>query len=403
MSRFWYKARDQKGSAVTGVMEAESAEAVALRLNQAGVFPVTITPERSRPSLELRGWRQRVRAEELIFFSRQLAILLRAGVSLLDALGTLARQTRNRTLRTTLETIQQEVEGGSTLSAALAKHPRVFSEIYIQTIRAAEAGGFLVEALTRLAGMLEFEAETRRRISAAIRYPSLVLLTLGAGVTILVTTVIPRFADLYASFKANLPWPTRMAFAIGTTIRGAWPLLLVGMVIASVAFRWFLTTPVGRRMWDDLKLRMPVLGPLFLKLTLSRLVHILGTLTGSGIPLVPALEISSRAVGNTVVAEEVRKVRKSVEGGSSLAEPLAQSPIFTPLVVQMVAVGEKTGALDQLLPLIGEHYDTEAGHTIRNLATTLEPVLLVVMAVLVFFLALAVLLPLWDMVNLIRR
>jgi len=403
MSRFWYKARDQKGSAVTGMMEAESPEAVAFRLNQAGVFPVTITPERSRTFSGLLEWRQRVRGEELIFFSRQLATLLRAGVSLLDALATMAKQSRNRTLRTTLETIQHDVEGGSSLSVALAKHPRIFSEIYIHTVRAAEAGGFLVEALTRLAGMLEFEAETRHRITAAIRYPSLVLITLGVGVTILVTIVIPRFALLYTSFRARLPWPTRMVFALGTTMHGAWPFLLVGMVIASAALRWFLTTAMGRRMWDDLKLRVPVLGPLFLKLTLSRLVHILGTLTGSGIPLVPALEISSRAVGNVVVGEEIEKVRKAVEGGSSLAEPLAQSPIFTPLVVQMVAVGEKTGALDQLLPLIGEHYESEAGYTIKNLATTLEPVLLVVMAVLVFVLALAVFLPLWDMVSLIRR
>lgn len=403
MSRYRYKARDPKGSPVTGIMEAESPEAVAFRLSQAGVFPVTITPERSRPASGLLRWQQRVRPEELIFFSRQLATLLRAGVPIMDALATLARQTRNRTLRATLEAIQHEVEGGSSFSAALARHPRIFSEIYVHTVRAAEVGGFLDQVLTRLAGMLEFEAETRRRITAAIRYPALVLVTLGAGVLILVTMVIPRFAELYTSFRADLPWPTRLVFAIGSTLRGAWPLLLVGMVIAWVILRWSLATAGGRRMWDDLKLRIPVLGRLFLQLTLSRLVHILGTLTGSGIPLVPALEISSRAVGNVVVADEIRKVRKAVEGGSSLAEPLAQSPLFTPLVVQMVAVGEKTGALDQLLPLIAEHYDSDAGYTIRNLGTTLEPVLLIVVAALIFVLALAVFLPLWDMVSLIRR
>ncbi|MFQ5881103.1 MAG: type II secretion system F family protein [Candidatus Methylomirabilales bacterium] len=405
MSRFSYKARNREGVPVTGIMEAESPEAVALQLSQAGAFPVTIT--RQRPYLSLptmpRLWEQRVRTEELIFFTRQFATLFRAGIPLIEALSTLAEQTRSRALRTALKTIQRDVEAGSSLSQALADHPRIFSGIYLHTVRAAEAGGFLDQALTRLAAMLEHEMDTRRRIMAGIRYPLLVLATLGIGFGIVVIVVIPKFALLYGSFKASLPWPTRLALTLASAVRSAWPFLLVGMVIALVFARWAIRTPWGRQIWDDLKLRIPVLGPLLLKLTLARLAHIFGTLTTSAIPIVPALEITAGAVGNSVVGEEINRVRKAIEEGSSLAEPLAHSPLFPPVFVQMVAVGEKTGELDQLLPVIGEHYDSEASYTIRHLTTYLEPILLVVMAVLIFFLALAIFLPLWDMVRLIRR
>lgn len=404
MTRFRYKGRNPQGAPVTGTMEAEHPEAVALRLSQAGVVPVTITRDRFRLSVKtLQVRKERVRPEELIFFSRQLATILRVGITLTEALAILRRETQNRTLRAALDAIQRDLEGGSSLSDALAHHPRIFSEIYIHTVDAAEAGGFLDQALTRLATWLENQLDTRRRVTAAIRYPLFVLLALGIGVIILVTFVIPQFAQLYSAFHASLPLPTRMVLALGTMVHAAWPALLGGAMIIAIGVRWALQRPWGRRIWDDWKLKIPIAGPLVLKLTLARLAHILGTLTASGIPLVRALDITSRAIGNTTVAREIGRVRRAVEGGRSFAEPLSQISLFPPLLAEMVAVGEKTGELDTLLPTIAEHYDAETSYTIRTLPTIIEPILLVVVATLVLFLALAVFLPLWDMAKLIRR
>lgn len=406
MTRFAYMGRNPKGAPVKGTMDAANPEAVALRLSQAGVVPISITRERIRVPTKARvipKREQRVQPEELIFFTRQMTTLVRAGVSLTEALTALQRESKNPGLTAVLDAVQRRVEGGMSFSEALAHHPKIFSEIYTYTVRAAEEGGFLDTALARLATMLENDLDTRRRVSAAFRYPMFVMITLGIGIFILIAFVIPRFAQFYAGFKAELPLPTRMVIAVGNFSSTAWPVLLAGVVGLVFAVRWALRQPSGRRMWDAWKLKFPVVGPLVVKLTFARLAHTLGTMVSTGIPLVPALDLTSRAVGNVVVGREVLRVRRAVEGGESLAAPLGWSPLFPPLLVEMVAIGEKTGALDTLLAAIAEHYENEANHTIKNLPTIIEPLLLVTVAICVLFLALAVFLPLWDMVSLIRR
>jgi MSHA biogenesis protein MshG len=385
-------------------MDAESPDAVALRLSQAGVIPITITRERVRiPAKALPKREQRVRAEDLIFFTRQMTTLIKAGISLTESLDALQRETPNPTLRAILDAIQRRVEGGMSFSEALTHHPRTFSEIYIHTVRAAEEGGFLDQALERVANMLENDLETRRRISAAFRYPAFVLVTLGIGIVVLITFVIPKFATFYTAFNARLPLPTRMVLGLGNFMQVAWPAVLVGAVLTVVGIRWALRKPWGREIWDTWKLKIPVIGPLVKKLTFARLGQLLATMVTTGIPLVQALDLTSRAIGNVVIGRDVLRARRAVEGGESLAAPLARSTVFPSLLAGMVAVGEKTGALDTLLTAISQHYENEANHTIKNLPTIIEPIMLATVAGLVLVLALAVFLPLWDMVRLIQK
>lgn len=406
MTRYAYMGRNPQGTPVKGIMDAANPEAVALRLSQAGVVPITITRERVRlPAKvpQMRAREQRIKPEELIFFTRQMNTLIRAGISLTESLAALHRETQNPTLRTILDAIQRRVEGGMNFSDALAHHPRTFSEIYIHTVRAAETGGFLDQALARLATMLENELDMRRRVTAAFRYPLFVMITMGIAVAILVTFVIPKFAMFYASFKAPLPLPTRMVMLLGSVMSVAWPVVVGVALVIPMAVRGALRKPWGRRTWDAWKLKMPIVGPLAVKLTLSRMAHTLGTMVTTGIPLVPALDITSRAIGNVVVGREIMRVRSAVEGGDSLHEPLARSALFPPLLTEMVSVGERTGSLDTMLAAVAEHYENEANHTIKNLPTIIEPILLATVACLVLFLALAVFLPMWNMVDLARR
>ena len=404
MSNFWYKGRNRVGDVVSGTMEALSPEAVAAQLSQTGIAPVTITPVKVRTvKVSLSKRAARVRPEEMIFFTRQLATIVKAGLSLNEALIILGRETENQGFQTALDAIQRDLEGGSSFSDALAKYPRIFPEIYSHSVRAAEEGGFLDTTLTRLATMLDNDLDTRRRVSAAVRYPIFVFVALGIGISIVLTFVIPRFATLFSAFGGDLPLPTRVLIAVGTFMSFAWPFLLGGVIALGFAVSWAGQRPFGRQLWDRMKLQIPVVSPLVLKLTMARLAHILGTLMGSGIPVISALGISARAVGNSVVARELERVQRAVEGGRALAEPMSQSPIFPPLMTEMVAVGEKTGALETLLHAVAEHYEGEANHTIKNLPTIIEPILLVVVATFVLFLALAVFLPLWDMVGLIRK
>ncbi|MFQ5840683.1 MAG: type II secretion system F family protein [Candidatus Methylomirabilales bacterium] len=389
---------------MAGTTEAEDARAAALQLTETGYYPVEVKPEQTRIQFEFSLSRFfRIRAEDLIFFNRQLATLITVGVSLLDALQTLSHQTSSRPLRQALETIRREVEGGTSLSQAMAQHPRLFSIIYVRTIEAAEAGGFLGTALERLAALVEHEEETRRKIIAATRYPMMVVGALAIAFTIFVTVIVPKFLLLYNAFRTALPWPTRAVLGLSWLLQTYGPALLVLAVAAFFLFRAFIRTEGGRLRWDTFKLQVPIFGPLVLKLILSRTVQTLATLTAAGVPLLKGLEISGRGTGNACLTRVLEDVRKEVEQGSSLAEPLARSPIIPPLVSQVVAVGEKTGELDSLLGRISEHYDMETNYAIRNLATTLEPILLIVVAVLLFFLALAVFLPLWDMATLIRK
>lgn len=390
--------------AVSGMMEADAQGTVAQRLMATGYVPVEIAPASARPHWEAIRLRfRRVPVDQLIFFNRQLATLVKVGIPLLDGFTTLARQTKSKAFERTLLAVARDIETGLSLSEALSRHPTIFSEVYVSTIRAGETGGFLDVALERLASLTEHDAETRAKIRAATRYPILVVIAICAAFAIIMTFVVPKFALLYSSFRTTLPLPTRIAIGLSFFFQRWWWALAAGLSAIGLAIRLALETSGGRLWWDRTKLRLPILGDLILKLTLSRLTHILSLLVKSGVPILKSLEVVGRAIGNAALAESLQRVYEEVERGRPLTGPMARDPLFPPVVVQMVAVGEKTGELEGLLQKISEHYDMEAQYTIRNLSTALEPILLAFIGTLVFFLALAVFLPMWDMVRLVRH
>ena len=404
MATFSYRARDAAGAPITGRMEADAAGVVAERLMQTGYVPTTIEPVRARVSLpNLSALFRRIRADDLILFSRQLETLIRSGVPLLESLTIMAKQARTQHFQQVLLAVVRDIEGGAAFSDALGKHPQVFPEIFFNTVRAGEAGGFLDLALGRLADLTEHEAETSARIKAATRYPIFVVSAIGIALVVIVTFVVPKFALLYGAFRATLPLPTRIALVVGQSLQRHWYLGVIGVGMIAGAIRLALHDPRIRLWWDGMKLRLPIVGPVILKLTLSRWAHILSLLVRTGVPILKSLEVVARAAGNAAVGRSVLAVADAVEKGRSLAEPMARDPLFPPLVVQMIAVGERTGELETLLAKVSEHYDREADYAIRNLSSALEPILLVGIAAMVFVLALAIFMPMWDMVRLIRR
>jgi type II secretory pathway component PulF len=404
MATFSYRARDAAGALITGRMEADAAGVVAERLMQTGHVPTAIEPARKPVALpSFPALFRRVRSDDLILFSRQLETLIRTGVPLLESLNIMTKQARTQHFQQILSAVVRDIEAGASFSDALGRHPRVFPEIFFNTIRAGEAGGFLDQALGRLANLCEHEAETSRRIKEATRYPIFVMSAIGIALVVIVTFVIPKFSLLYGAFRATLPLPTRIALAVGQSLQRYWYLGAIGAGMVAVATRLAMHRPEVRLRWDRMKLQLPILGPVILKLALSRWAHILSLLVKTGVPILKSLEVAARAVGNAAVGRSILAVADAVEKGRSLAEPMARDPLFPPLVVQMIVVGERTGELETLLAKISEHYDRETDYAIRNLSTALEPVLLILIGAMVFILALAIFMPMWDMVRLIRR
>jgi type II secretory pathway component PulF len=403
MATFRYKARDKHGSLFTGSIETTGPDAVAAQLDNLGYIPVSI--EQEKEGVGLYRWLQevgRVDPQDLVVFSRQFATLISAGLPFLTIFETLIEQTENKHLKRVLSEVRNDVERGSSLSDAFAKHPRVFSRLYVSMIHAGETGGVLDEILNRLAYLAEHEAKTRAQIKSATRYPKIVLFAIIVAFMVLVTFVVPRFAALYANFNVKLPLPTRILIATNYLIQNHWYWLLGGVVLLIVGVRWYIHTPAGRLWWDGTKIRLPIFGPIFLKTSLSRFSRVFGMLTSSGLPILQNLEIVSETVGNVVIARVVDNIRDSARQGRGLVEPMRVSRIFPPIVVQMVAVGEETGKIEEMLTKVSDYFDTEVEYSIRNLSTALEPLILTVIGGLILLLALAIFMPWWNLINVFR-
>lgn len=404
MPSFIYKARDKYGALVTGSLEAASMEEIESSLDKLGLIPIRVAV--AVPSLrfpDLKRYFEKVPQQETIVFSRQLATLFGAGVPLTKALYTLERQSAVAPFRRIVKTLREDIEAGSSLAAALRKHPVVFTELYASMIEAGEAGGILEEVLRRLASMLEKNSENRARIKSATLYPKIVVVGLAVAVFILMSFVVPRFSQLYSSFRIDLPLPTRMLIAISGFALMYWYFFLTGVLAVFAALKAFLRTGRGKDLWDRSVIKIPVFGPIILKSILSRFSRVLGSLYRSGLPILQSLDIVSRAVDNRLIAAEVKRIEQEVRAGKPLSMELGRSGQFPPIVVQMVAVGEETGNLDEMLDKVSEYYDQEVASSIRNLASTLEPVLLALIFAVVLFLALAIFLPMWDIIKVVKR
>ncbi|MDC4223495.1 MAG: type II secretion system F family protein [Candidatus Manganitrophus sp.] len=403
MPTFRYKARDKYGALFMGTFETHGKEAVAGHLDSLGYIPVAI--EEEKPGLSLAEFLpqfERISSEDLIIFSRQLATLIGAGIPFMASFTALEEQTENPKLKKVIGQVRKDVEGGSTFADALAKHPKVFSSLYVSMIKAGETGGVLDEMLNRLALLAEHEAETRARIKAATRYPKIVVAALVVAFGILITFVIPKFAALFANFKVELPLPTRIMIGINRVAHQYGLLILVIVAAAIIGFRKHVNTVSGRLWWDGVKLNIPIFGPIFMKVALSRFARVFGTLHRAGLPILQTLEIVSETVGNVVIARIVDNVRDSARQGRGIVQPMRVSKVFPPIVLQMVAVGEESGKTEEMMMKVSEYYDRDVDYAIKNLSSSLEPVLLVVIGGAVLLLALAIFLPWWNLINVVK-
>ncbi len=405
MPLYRYRARDKDGALHTGTMEAVRKEGVADQLSGMGHIPVLIEEqETARLSvIDLGALFARITSQDLIIFSRQLATLMSAGIPFIQSLVTLERQSENPRLKTAIFQIRRDIEGGSSFSDALARQPKIFNKLYVSMVRAGETAGILDDILSRLALLAEHESETRARVKAAVRYPLIVVIAISAAFAFLVTFVIPKFAAIFAQFKTELPLPTRILISINYVVQNYWYLIVLGVILAVWGVVWYLGTPAGRWQWDRLKLKLPVFGILFQKVALSRFSRIFGAMQKSGISMMLTLEIAGETVGNVVIARAVENMSGSLRDGKGLTAPMESSGLFPPLVVQMMSVGEETGQLDTMLNKVSDYYDMDVEYTLRNLATMIEPILLLFVGGMVLFLALGIFLPMWNLMSLFKK
>jgi type II secretory pathway component PulF len=405
MPNFKYKVRDRSGKAVTGKIDAPNLEIAGERLYQLGYFPITIQGEKKDDPSDLASiWQrlQKVTQQDLIFFSQQLSTLYKAGLPLLAGLKSLIEQTNKKKLKSILEEISRQIEGGKTLSEAMAKYPNVFPLVYLNMIRAGETSGLLGDSLDRFITLSAREMRTRQRVKEATRNPKIVIASLIIASTILLTLVIPRFVTIFAQFKTPLPLPTRIMIGINEIFQTYWYLLLAVFAGIPLLLRHYFGTQRGRILWDQWKTRIPVFGPIFFKIALSRFAYIFVMLNRSGVPILQTLEITSTTLDNTYLAQSIEAISRMIREGRSLAQAMKETQQFTPLVIQMVSVGETSGTLDAMLISITDYYDREVEDSIRKMSTYIEPILTLFLGVVVLFLALAVFLPWWNMASLFR-
>jgi MSHA biogenesis protein MshG len=400
MPAFQYKARGQRGDAIEGVIEAASTDLAATRLIEGGLTPVDIQPLEERVGMrtDLADlFPPEVKLIDLIQFSRQMHSLLKAGVPIMSALRGLASNTRNRTLSKALSGVIGSLEAGRDLSSSLSQYPKVFSVFYISLVRMGETSGQLEPVLRQLASYLEREKKTRDQIKSAMRYPVFVLTAVLLAVVVINVFVVPAFTAIFEKFGANLPLPTRILVVMSDATVNHWQSLVVGLVALVVGLRFYLRSDTGRYKWHKLQLRLPVVGSVLYQATLARFSRLFAMVQRSGIPIVTGLSVVGRALDNDFVEERVLSMRDGIERGEALSHTAASSGIFNPLVLQMIQVGEESGATDELLQEVADYYDDEVDYAVDKLSAAIEPVLTIALAGLVFLLASGIFLPMWDL------
>jgi len=399
--QFSYEAINEAGNTIRGDLEASDAESAKLRLVGMGYIPVAVRrggADREAGFLDrLQVALSAVKPQELILFTKQFKTMLAAGLSMIEILRVLEQQTENPRLRKICGRMSDEVKKGASISQALAVDKRVFSPLYVSMVRAGETAGALPAVLDRLISIISHEHQVKSDIKSALQYPATVVIALFGAFFVLLTYVVPVFARLFASAKVELPLPTRIAVALNHVLVAYWPALLLGVLGVGVALYLYCRTEQGKVVRDGLLLAIPVIGVLFQKAAMSRFASIFAILQGSGVPVLTTIDILVGTIGNAAIAREFRRIQNLIRSGQGLAGPLERAKYFTPMVVTMVAVGEESGNLDEMLKAISEHYDAEVAYAVKRLSDALGPVLIVGLAAVVGFFALAIFLPMWDM------
>ncbi len=403
MPSFRYRARGARGDLLDGVLDAPTPDAAAAQLLNGGITPVEIVPAEYRQSLFDR-LRRSLRASrpdiaELLLFTRQMYTLLKSGVPIVRGMRGLAESSGNPLMMEVLEEITSDLESGRELSSALARFPEVFSTLFQSMVRVGENTGRLEEAFLRIGQYLELEKETRDRVRAALRYPTIVIVAIGIAIGVINVLVIPAFADVFDRWEMELPWATTLLIFTSELFVAWWVHMLVGLAALVFAVRRYVATESGRYRWDKLKLRLPIVGGIVHRATLGRFARAFAIAFRSGVPLIQALTVISRALDNEYVGDRVLQMRNGIERGDTLTRTAASTGLFTPLVLQMMAVGEESGALDDLLEEVAGFYEREVDYELKNLSAAIEPVLIVAVGVMVLVLALGVFLPMWDLAS----
>ncbi|MFQ5482112.1 MAG: type II secretion system F family protein [Nitrospinaceae bacterium] len=402
MTVFQYKARDRMGALMTGTMEAANQEMVGVELGRQGHFPVAIEPMAEKGggfslNMNLDAYFTKIKIQDLVMFTRQLATLFRAGIPLLNILLALEEQMDNPKLQEVVKDLRGRVGDGMALSDAMERHVEVFSELYLSMIHAGEEGGIMDETLQRLADLLERQAETEARVKAALRYPKMVVGAMVFAVSILMWKVVPVFVNMFKTINLELPLATQLLIAFNTLFMDYWYYALIAFMGLAMGFKKYTAAGAGRCQWDLVKLKLPLLGNIILRSAMARFTRVFGNLQKAGVPILDSLQVASRVVDNVVIAEVILGLRENVQEGLGLAAPLKNSGWVPSLVIQMVAAGEESGALDEMLLRVADYYDQEVERSVAALSSMIEPILIVFMAALVLFLALAIFLPMWDM------
>ena len=400
MPTYRYSAMDQSGRTVAGTLEADSIELVRAKLSDLRYHVLSIRQARAKASLQemLNGF-QRVKLRDLALFSRQFATMIDAGLSVVKCLDILQKQSRNPRLKEVVGQVKHDVAGGTSLTEALQKHPRVFSGLYVNMIRSAEAGGILDQVLDRLSGFLEKEQETRNKVKSAMTYPAVVFSFAMLMLVGLMFFVLPKFKVIFETMGLSLPLTTKIMLNSSDYFQKYWYIALVFMVGMVVFLRAAAKTEKGRYAIDAAKLKVPVFGDLILKTAVSRFARTFGTLISSGVPVLRALEIVSDTAGNLVVSETVGRARTSIKEGDKISTPLFASKVFPLMVTQMIAVGEETGRLDQMLVKVANFYDEEVDATLKALTSLIEPMMIVGLGLIVGFIAVSVISPIYSLVG----
>ncbi|MDM8348173.1 type II secretion system F family protein [Pseudomonas sp. sp1636] len=405
MSQFRFTGRDAQGSKVSGSRQSASAEALAGELLAQQITPLTIEAQAERggsdawAQLAERLKRKRVDLDEQIIFCRQMYSLSKAGVPIIRAIGGLAESHRNPYFREVLQAVRADLEGGMSMAVALNAHPKVFTTLFISMISVGENTGQLDQAFRQLSSYLELERETRKRIKQATRYPLFVLSAMAVGLVVINMFVIPAFAKVFAQFKAELPLPTQILIGTSQFFQEFWWLLALLSGGAIYGFIKWSETPAGALQWDRIKLRLPIVGGVFERIALARFTRTFAMMYRAGVPLLQTLSINSASVGNRYIGQAILSMREGVERGEALTRTASASGLFTPLVLQMMAVGEETGALDDLFVEVADFYEQEVDYDLKQLADAIEPILIVAMGAMVLVLALGVFLPMWELAS----
>lgn len=403
MAEFLYKGRSAAGGLVSGRVNSASSEAVANRLISNGVTPLEITPTSESQGMTVGDlWRRmgggKPTARDLCLFCRQMHVITRTGLPLLQGLSGLAETTHNVVLRETLHELVASLESGRSLSQSLARHPDIFSALFVSVIEVGEATGTMDVAFERMYDHLSLDQQIRDRVSSAIRYPIIVLIGIAIALSIITVFVIPNFAPIFRALGDNIPMPTRIIMGVSGFAINHWYLVLALPVGLGASLVGYIRTEQGRFNWDRFKLRLPVTGVIVRNAALSRITRSLAISLDAGLPMNETLRVVSGAIGNTYLSEKMGRISHGIEHGESLSRTAHSAGLFTPLVLQMLALGEETGALPELLRESADYYKREVDYDLENLSAALEPILIVTVGVVVLILALGVFLPMWDMV-----